>query len=657
MIHLNIGLSALRTSQTALNTIANNIANATTEGYRRQEIIQETLPGTVDGAGHSVGAGVDIGQIRRLYDVSVERALTGNTSYLADAEARLDTLDDIELLLTPASGSLHSEISEFFTYAEQLAASPSDNVLRSQFLNAADGVAREINRLAEGFAELQADLHDQIESDVARVNELAANIAEVNQEIRVAQATGSTPNTLLDRRDQLIRELSEFVDVDPQSVSEDGGMVVAAGGWLLIGTTAPELQVDYDETGLLELHVNSSSVPVSLKSGELAGLLTAHNEIVPQAAADVAEWADAFVQSVDQIHATGLGLDGPFSVLNGTRGVDDSTVPLALAGTAFPVEAGELAITVTDEVTGERTTHRLAIDPTTDSLDDVAAQIDAIAGLSAIVDAGTGKLTVAAGTGLRFDFAGHLDQAPESTAITGTADPVIGGLYTGAENAQWTLTATGTGDVGFTPGLQLEVRDAATGDLITTVDVGEGYESGQPIEIADGVTLSLNGGSFNSGDSFTVSALSNPDETGLLAALGMNSFFSGTAGVDLEVNPELLNDPSRLATSRTGLAGDTSVLNRFVQLRDTELIGNETLEGRLGDLTGGAGLAVLSVRSEIEQLTSIGEQLQAEQVAVSGVDPNEEMLAMLEYQRSFQAAARFVTSVDETLDELMSLIG
>lgn len=206
MIHLNIGLSALRTSQTALNTIANNIANATTEGYRRQEVIQEALPGTVDGAGHSVGAGVDIGQIRRLYDVSVERALTGNTSYLADAEARLDTLDDIELLLTPASGSLHSEISEFFTYAEQLAASPSDNVLRSQFLNAADGVAREINRLAEGFAELQADLHDQIESDVARVNELAANIAEVNQEIRVAQATGSTPNTLLDRRDQLIRE-------------------------------------------------------------------------------------------------------------------------------------------------------------------------------------------------------------------------------------------------------------------------------------------------------------------------------------------------------------------------------------------------------------------------------------------------------------------
>ncbi|QDU40239.1 Flagellar hook-associated protein 1 [Maioricimonas rarisocia] len=657
MIHLNIGLSALRTSQTALNTIANNIANATTEGYHRQEVIQETRPSTIDGSGNPVGSGVDINQIRRLYDVSVERALTGNTSHQAEADARLATLEDLEHLLTPATGSLHAEISDFFAMAEQLAASPSDNVLRSQFVSAADGVAREINRLADSFANLQTELQDQIERDVASVNMLAEQIAEVNAEIRIAEATGPAPNTLLDRRDQLINELSQFVDVDTQSIGDDGGLVVAAGGWLLIGTSAPELQVEFDDNGMIELQVDSTTVPVTLQSGELAGLMTAHNELVPQAAADVAEWADAFVQSVDQIHATGLGLDGPFSIVNGTRGVEDSTLPLDAAGTAFPVTAGELAITVTEESTGQRTTHRLTIDPATDSLDDVAAQIDGIAGISALVDAGTGKLTIAAGTGFRFDFAGHLDQQPETSAITGTAAPTIGGLYTGSENSRWTVTALGTGEVGFTPGLQLEVRDAATGELVETFDVGDGYEAGQPLEIADGVTLALDNGTFNSGDSFTVSALSNPDETGLLSALGMRSFFSGSAAGDLEVNAALKDDPTRLATSRSGLPGDTSILNQFVELRDERLIGNETLEGQLGDMTGRAGLAVQAVRAEIEQLSSIGGRLQAEQVAKSGVDPNEELLTMLEYQRSYQVAARFVTSVDQTLNEVLSLIG
>ncbi|MFG0334813.1 MAG: flagellar basal body rod C-terminal domain-containing protein, partial [Maioricimonas sp. JB049] len=278
-------------------------------------------------------------------------------------------------------------------------------------------------------------------------------------------------------------------------------------------------------------------------------------------------------------------------------------------------------------------------------------------GLNAIVDAGTGKLSIAAGTGYRFDFAGHLDQQPETTAITGSAAPSIGGLYTGSDNSLWTVTATGTGEVGFTPALQLEVRDAATGELVETFDVGNGYEAGQPLEIANGVTLALDSGTINSGDSFAVSALAHPDETGLLSALGIRSFFTGTAAGDLEVSPALRDDPTRLATSRSGLPGDTSILNRFVQLRDERLIGNETLEGQLGDMTGRAGFAVQAVRAEIEQLSSIGGRLQAEQVAKSGVDPNEELLMMLEYQRSYQVAARFVTSVDQTLNEVLALIG
>ena len=76
----------------------------------------------------------------------------------------------------------------------------------------------------------------------------------------------------------------------------------------------------------------------------------------------------------------------------------------------------------------------------------------------------------------------------------------------------------------------------------------------------------------------------------------------------------------------------------------------------LADLTAESGLDVQQLQDEVDQLESFGAALKAERDSVSGVDTNEELLRLLAAERAFQAAARFVTTFDETVVELLGLI-
>jgi flagellar hook-associated protein FlgK len=149
-----------------------------------------------------------------------------------------------------------------------------------------------------------------------------------------------------------------------------------------------------------------------------------------------------------------------------------------------------------------------------------------------------------------------------------------------------------------------------------------------------------------------------PDETGLLASLGLQSFFSGNSLKDLSVNPDLQASPAQLAASRTGGYSDGQQLDRIIALRSEPVFSNsgESIEERLASITGQSGSLVSSKQQELGQRDVRQQQLESSRDELSGVDPNEELLQMLQYQRAFQAASRFVTSIDNTLNELLNLV-
>jgi flagellar hook-associated protein FlgK len=317
-----------------------------------------------------------------------------------------------------------------------------------------------------------------------------------------------------------------------------------------------------------------------------------------------------------------------------------------------------LYVSVTQNSSGQRPTTRIAIDPATQSLQDIATALSAVGHIQAVVNTQTNTLSILAESGYSFDFAGRLDTSFDVSSFTGSAAPALSGAYIGAANDGFQFTVVGTGTVGVTPGLTVEVRNAA-GQLVNSLNVGAGYEAGTALAVADGVSFSLGAGTLNDGDVFTSPMVAEPDTSGLLVALGLNTFFSGTSAGDIQVNEALLDNPSLLATSRSGESGDITNLNNLLALRDSPLLaaGTQTFEEYLNDMTVRSGSMVGQQTVVSENLENLGTRLQDDWLSFSGVDPNEELVSMIQYQRAFQAASQYLAAVNETLDSLFRILG
>ena len=283
MSALQAAVFAMRTSQAALQTIGNNLANVNTPGYSRQVVdLANRRPQIIGGL--PLGQGVEIAQIRRLRDASVESVLLQTTAQQGQRTAELDTLRQIESLLTPGQGTLHAQVQNFFSRWELLAAEPAEGVRRQEVLQSAGQIANEINSLAQSLASLKVGLKTEIETAVAEVNTLSQNVASLNSEIQIAEVRGVRPNDLLDQRDRLATRLSELIDAEMVRAGAVDGVRLASGE-SFITTRAKVMSANFDVVEGAQIVVEGAAGTVQLTSGRLAGLVDGFNTFV----ADVEE--------------------------------------------------------------------------------------------------------------------------------------------------------------------------------------------------------------------------------------------------------------------------------------------------------------------------------------------------------------------------------
>jgi flagellar hook-associated protein FlgK len=648
----SIGLSGLLTSQRLLDLTGQNVANAQTPGYHRQ-----VANLAARNYGTDIGLGVEITDVRRVLNQSLEQAITRNIFALSEVSAQLETLQQIEQQLKPGDGSLLDLWEQIRNQVITLAGKPDDETGQRVLLNRVTALGDKINAVHTELRGVQADLDIRLREATGEINDLAVQIAELNQVIARNTIQGTNANDLSDKRDQLVNRLAELIDV--RTVPQDHGVVnvFAAGVPLVVGNQSLTLEFVIDPNGQAGLAPANLPLQMILSGGEVHGLLELRNQTVADVVSRLESWTAALVRTMDGVQATGIGQDGPFTTLFGQRPVDNINLPLDNAGLTFPPQAGTLYATVTDQTTGQRTLHALAIDPATQDLQDIAAAFSAIPNLQGIVDTQTRTLTVVAQPGFTFDFAGRLPSAPETVAISGTAAPQVDGVYTGASNDVFTFTVVGSGTIGVTPGLTLEARNSA-GQLLASFNIGQGYEPGTVLGPVEGVGARLNPGTVNNGDNFGARVIAEPDAAGLLTALGLNTFFEGDQAGTLKLSPALRANPDLLSGTRTGLPADGSNWRRLAAEMESPLLagGASNMRKFLSDLIADVGSRVQDLDQRQTALESLGQGLEVERQSISGVDPNEELLRLLQYQRSFQMSARFLTVVNETLQDLFLLV-
>lgn len=645
MLHLDIGLSVLRAQQQAMSTVSQNIANASNENYVRQRV--EFAPrGDVNVNGQWQGTGVDISQIQRLVDKGVGAALLEATSQTASATVQLDYARQIESIVQPGSGALSDALNTFFNAARELTSQPNEVGLRQQFVAAASDLAETMNGVLQSLDALQSDLNQRATDTATQTNDLMQQLSSVQKQIIASDQSNGASNSLLDQRDQLLAKLAQLVDIDPLTLLREGTSIVAGGGGLLIGSSVSNLAVAVGSNGRFSFQ--SSTATVVPRGGQLNGLLVAQSQLA-SVRQKLREWSTQLVRSVDQIQATGLGQAGSASVITGTRTIADANVPLTSTGTALPIAAGKLTLSVTDQQSGATSLSSIRIDPATDSLQDVLTRISSIPHVAARFDSQTGRTQIVADPGYAIDFAHHFPTQPNLTSYTGTSVPAISGSYTGGTDRQLIGEILQGGTVGLDGNVTVQIRDATTGDEVALLQLGNGTAAGHPQEVLDGVALTFGLGQLNAGDTFAFDLTSNTDTTGILSAIGLGTLFTGSPDGTLSVNSQIQLNPQLLATGQSTSPNDGSGYARM-----STLITGQSND--LADIISASGIDVARLQARSEATQWQQETLRTQRNSVSGVDPNEEMLQLLEFQRSFQAASRLVVSINQTLDDLFTLI-
>jgi flagellar hook-associated protein 1 FlgK len=224
---LQTSLRGLLAQQRLLDTAGHNIANASTRGYSRQEVslvasdaLQIPAGGIVGGAGAHIGSGVDVQSYRRVRDQFVDLQYRAQNTNLQEWAARTKTLDRAELSLNePGENGLNEQLARFWDSWSSLAGDAKNASLKQNVAETASSLAGAFQTLYDQIA-LTRDQAAAEYADLARpagagdpggeIAQMAREIAQLNDSISRYITTGDIPNDLLDRRDLLLDDLSEF---------------------------------------------------------------------------------------------------------------------------------------------------------------------------------------------------------------------------------------------------------------------------------------------------------------------------------------------------------------------------------------------------------------------------------------------------------------
>jgi flagellar hook-associated protein 1 len=237
---LQTSLRGLLAQQRALDTTGHNIANASTQGYSRQEAVMAAAPalaiaqGAVqNGAGAHIGSGVDVQSYRRIRDTFLDLQYRAQATRLGEAAGRAEGLDRAELALAePGDNGINKQLSEFWDAWSDLANAPDDPAARTNLIETASSLAQVfgiVDAQLELVGQQAADEFAALTAPGGEVEQIAKEIVALNDTIRRFVTAGDPPNDLMDQRDQLLDRLATL-GTTSITANPDGSVGVVFGG-------------------------------------------------------------------------------------------------------------------------------------------------------------------------------------------------------------------------------------------------------------------------------------------------------------------------------------------------------------------------------------------------------------------------------------------
>lgn len=365
--------TSLAAQRGAAQTASTNLENANTPGYSRQTaVIVDSLPADRLGGAY-LGTGAVLSTVTQSRDQFVEAQLPAAIGAGAASTAESTALQAVTALDPQAPGGLAKALGNFYSGLRALAQNPGNASLRTAAVAASQALATSFNSAAGQISSARGGLDSQLSGALPEVNSLASQVAQLNQQIGIARASGGRPNDLLDARQKAQDRLVALTGARPVPNSRgDVNLALADGTALVQGNSAASLGAVTDPAngGHLALQITRTdgTGPTSVKvsSGTLGGLLSARDGALGAAANSLDQLASDLSAAANAVHAAGYALDGSTGRALFTTGAGSAAATLQVsaaiaanpslfaaagASTAAPGDAAALQLLVATEST------------------------------------------------------------------------------------------------------------------------------------------------------------------------------------------------------------------------------------------------------------------------------------------------------------------
>jgi flagellar hook-associated protein 1 FlgK len=344
----SIARSALLTHQTALQTISQNVANAETPGYSRQEALL-TANTPVRMPFGSVGTGVNVQSIVRRRDVLLDDSFRSANTLAGDASMRRDLLQQIESVFgEPSDAGMANALDQFWNAWSDLSAQPSSLAAKAVVQQRGRQLGQLFNEYDTQLTSIRTSTLERLDNTVGRINAVAAQVAELNVRIVSSEGGGNTASDLRDQRDLKLDELSKIAGTRVISQANGSVSVTIGNSMLVEGETAVPLSL-YAETPNPLPATPLTDVPIRIRlgdsldrlaplAGELNALMKGLNEDIPGARTRLDAMASQLVSVVNTTHRSGFVFNG--NTIPGTAAGDF----FAPGSMAAPVSAASIAL-------------------------------------------------------------------------------------------------------------------------------------------------------------------------------------------------------------------------------------------------------------------------------------------------------------------------
>lgn len=625
---IEIGKRSLMAQNQSIMTAGHNISNADNEGYSRQrvnlrafdplyrpDLTREERPG-------QVGQGIDVQSVTRIRDELLDIRITAQANLESYWETRDKYYSMLEKLYNePDDISIRTTMDKFWDSWQELSVYPESQAARQAVVSRGESMVNGVKQRFIGLQGVAAMINGDIEATVKQVNDFSLQIAEINKEIIRSEAMGDYPNDLYDRRDLMVEKLSKLINITTDRRDPDEFMVHIDGHILVQGGAARTYDVVplTDNNGYTKVVWADTQNDAFFAGGSLGALIELRDVDIRTEVQNLNTVAMNFADLVNDIHRNSVGannvtgldffIEEPFvanTLGNYDRngdGVEDSTYIFRISGSNelhLQEQTGLAGVMTLSGIGGNVDVPYYA----TDTVETVINRInDSSSEVKAYLDRNN-RLVLKAVTASSPDNPDFVIRHVEDSGffLTGYAGLLAG---SGEENA---------------------------------------YDFNQANAV-DFLTAAVREGEDGNAARYAVAPVLNP------------------AGY-MSVNKDIQKDVLSVAAGKAGHngvveAGDGSSAVEIAALRNNPvMIGrSRTFDDYFAESVTNVGLKGEQAQTNLLSQNAIMADLRDLRDSISGVNIDEELADIIKFQHGYNAAAKFISVVDELLDTVINRLG